>query len=184
MRKAFTMLELVFMITIIGILVAIAMPFYEETQDDALAATEKATIGEARHSVLSFHGWKLLHMDQQYTLLTIKSPYDGTYQCKLYFLNTYPVTVTDKSTEDNQITDNNTSIGYHTKANEYKTLAPLMLDPPTIKDWNSTRVNENEEYLTGPATNKVDYSNAELTKGMYWIYDNRNGYFLLKGKKQ
>jgi len=181
MKTSFTIIELIFVIVIIGVLASIALPRYEEVQDDALAAVEKATIGEARHSVLSFHGWRLLHPGDKNKTVKIASKDGGSYECDIIFSSYgYPISVTTKEASDGIHTDNNISVGTHTEIGEYRTLAPLMLDPPTIKDFNSTKENNNQEYINGPATNSVTYENAELKKGMYWIYDNRNGYFLLK----
>ena len=110
---------------------------------------------------------------------------DGiSYECDIIFSSyNYPISVTVKETpsDTNRThTDNNVSVGTQTEIGEYRTLAPLMLDPPTIKEFNSTKVDDNIEHINGPATNSVIYENAELKKGMYWIYDNSKGYFLLK----
>lgn len=91
----------------------------------------------------------------------------------------YPITTSVKDASDGE-TDNNISIGESTQIGDYRVLAATRLDPSTIKDWNSTRKTEKLEYLNGPATNSVTYENAELKVGMYWVYDNTNGYFILK----
>ena len=183
MKNSFTLIEVIFVIVIIGVLSAIALPKYDEIQDDALAAVEKATIGEARHSVLSFHGWRLLHPGDKNKTVTIVSNKGGSYECDIIFSSyNYPISVTVRAQRPSSgiHTDNNVSVGISTETDQYRTLAPLMLDPPTIKDFNSTKVDEHREFINGPATNSVIYENAELKKGMYWIYDNRKGYFLLK----
>jgi len=179
MKKAFTLIELIFVIVIIGILATVTMSRYEEIQDDAIAAVEKATAGEARHSILSFYGWALLHPGDQNKTVQIVSQ-DGTeYNCTIIFSsNRYPITLTAR--EVGVSTDNNYSVGSSTNIGDYKTLAPMMLDPSTIKEWNSTRIDSQFEHLNGPATNSVIYDNAELKKGMYWLYDNKNGHIMLK----
>ena len=50
-RKAFTMLELTFVIVIIGILSAIAIPKFAVTRDDATVAKAKATVASVRNAV-------------------------------------------------------------------------------------------------------------------------------------
>ncbi|WP_187647284.1 type II secretion system protein [Nitrosophilus labii] len=177
--RAFTIIELIFAIVIIGVLTTIAISRFESIEDDALSAVEKSTIGEARQSILSFYGWALLHPSEENKTVSIIGKDGNRYDCAVIFSSQrYPVTVTAKET--GVFTDNNLSIGSGTNIGDYKTLAPLMLDPPTIKDWNSTRVEERYEYLTGPATNFVTYENAELKKGMYWRYDNHQGILGLK----
>jgi len=50
-RKAFTMLELVFVITIIGILSAVAIPKFAMNRDDAVIAKAKNTVAAVRNAV-------------------------------------------------------------------------------------------------------------------------------------
>ncbi len=51
MKKAFTMIELVFVIVVIGILSSIAIPRFAATRDDAEIAKAIATIGAVKSSV-------------------------------------------------------------------------------------------------------------------------------------
>ena len=122
-----------------------------------------------------------MHPGDRNKTVTIASNKGGSYECDIIFSSYgYPISVTAKEVSDGIHTDNNISVGTKAKIGEYRTLAPLMLDPPTIKEFNSTKVDDNIEHINGPATNSVTYENAELKKGMYWIYDNSKGYFLLK----
>lgn len=50
-RKAFTMLELIFVIVVIGILSAIAIPKFAATRGDAIMVKAKATVGAVRSAV-------------------------------------------------------------------------------------------------------------------------------------
>ena len=50
-RKAFTMIELVFVIVVIGILAAIAVPKFAATRDDATITKTIATIGSVRSAL-------------------------------------------------------------------------------------------------------------------------------------
>jgi len=51
MKKAFTMLELTFVIVIIGILSAIAIPKLAATRDDAVITNARAAVGAMRSAV-------------------------------------------------------------------------------------------------------------------------------------
>ena len=51
MKKAFTMMELVFVIVVIGILSAIAIPKFAATRDDAMVANARATVGALRSAI-------------------------------------------------------------------------------------------------------------------------------------
>ena len=51
LKKAFTMVELVFVIAVIGILAAIAVPKFAATRDDATITKTMATIGSVRSAL-------------------------------------------------------------------------------------------------------------------------------------
>ncbi len=51
MKKAFTMIELVFVIVVIGILATIAMPKLSATRDDAALAKAKNTVASVRSAI-------------------------------------------------------------------------------------------------------------------------------------
>ena len=52
-RKAFTMMELVFVIVIIGILSAIAIPRFAATRDSAVIAKAKTTVAAIRNAIVT-----------------------------------------------------------------------------------------------------------------------------------
>jgi len=51
MKKAFTMMELVFVIAIIGVLAAIAVPKFAATRDDAFISRARATVSSLRNAI-------------------------------------------------------------------------------------------------------------------------------------
>lgn len=50
-RKAFTMVELIFVIVVIGILAAIAVPKFATTRDDAVITKDKTTVSNIRSAI-------------------------------------------------------------------------------------------------------------------------------------
>lgn len=71
MRHGFTMIELIFVIVIIGILAAVAIPKLAATRDDALASNLKATIATASSAVPAFYmGQKVAGLTPSMTLDT------------------------------------------------------------------------------------------------------------------
>jgi len=59
-RKAFTMLELIFVIVIIGILSAIAIPRFAMTKDNAIVGKAKTTVASVRSAVATQRQQRIL----------------------------------------------------------------------------------------------------------------------------
>ncbi len=68
MKKAFTMIELVFVIVVIGILASIAVPRLAATRDDALVAKGKSILAAVRNALATEHQKRILRGD--YTDIT------------------------------------------------------------------------------------------------------------------
>jgi len=62
-RKAFTMLELVFVIVVIAILAGIAIPRFAATRDDAKISSAKATIAAVRSALANERQLRILRGD-------------------------------------------------------------------------------------------------------------------------
>lgn len=63
MKKAFTMVELVFVIVVIGILSAIAVPKLAATRDDALITKGMSTLAAVRNSIATERQKRILRGD-------------------------------------------------------------------------------------------------------------------------
>ena len=63
MRRAFTMIELVFVIVVIGILAMIAVPKFSATRDDAMITRAKTTVANIRTAMSSELQRKILKAD-------------------------------------------------------------------------------------------------------------------------
>ena len=62
-RNAFTMLELVFVIVVIGILSAVAIPKFSQNRDDAVIAKAKATVAAVRSALATERQKRILRGD-------------------------------------------------------------------------------------------------------------------------
>ena len=63
MRKAFTMIELVFVIVVVGILASIAVPKFAATRDDAIIAKARTTVGAVRSALATERQKRILRGD-------------------------------------------------------------------------------------------------------------------------
>ena len=63
MKKAFTMVELVFVIVVIGILSAIAVPKFAATRDDAIVSKGRAEVAAMRSAVATERQKRILRGD-------------------------------------------------------------------------------------------------------------------------
>ena len=66
MKRAFTMIELIFAIIIIGILAAVAIPKLFATRDDAVVTKIRTDVANIRSAVFNLHSKKLLRGDNSY----------------------------------------------------------------------------------------------------------------------
>jgi len=77
-RKAFTMLELTFVIVVIGILSAVAIPKFATNRDDAVISKAKTTVAAVRNAVATERQKRILRGD--FTRIYKLSNASGTNQ--------------------------------------------------------------------------------------------------------
>ena len=63
MKRAFTMIELVFVIVVIGILAGVAIPKFAATRDDAIISKARATVGALRSAIATERQKRILRGD-------------------------------------------------------------------------------------------------------------------------
>ena len=84
MKKAFTMIELVFVIVVIGILAAIAIPKFAATRDDATIVKGKATLANIQSGLVTQRTRRIMRGDSRYPNTlddnTTATSTDGTTQ--------------------------------------------------------------------------------------------------------
>lgn len=66
MKSAFSMIELVFVIVIIGILAAIAIPKFNVTRDDAHIAKARSTVASIRSALMTERTKRVMRGDPQF----------------------------------------------------------------------------------------------------------------------
>ena len=68
MKRAFTMIEVVFVIVVIGILAGIAIPKFAATRDDAVISKARATVGAVRSALSTERQKRILRGDFNTTI--------------------------------------------------------------------------------------------------------------------
>lgn len=69
MRNAFTMIELIFVIVVLGILAGVAVPKLAATRDDATIAKMRADIGSIRAGIVNKRNAEMMRGNNQYPAL-------------------------------------------------------------------------------------------------------------------
>ena len=82
MKKAFTMIELVFVIVVIGILTAIAIPKFSATRDDATITSAKTTLASLRSALSQETQARMMRGD--YTAVTNLGGTTNTYNSAIF----------------------------------------------------------------------------------------------------
>ena len=76
-QKAFTMLELIFVIAVIGILSAVALPKFAASRNDAVVAKAKSTVAAVRMGITTARQQMVLQGKfKQITKLSVSAGYD------------------------------------------------------------------------------------------------------------
>lgn len=184
-KSAFSMIELVFVIVIIGIMAAVAVPKFSGIQDDALISNEKSAIAIVRQGVTTLYGKRLIRGgDFKVSFVGSGVDYLATVAFTTAF---YPKSLDITAVSNN--TDN--LIATATTIGDNRALA-LILEEDFLADWNRSvvegTIDIGEFQYTGQASNFIVDGGAELHKAdsgtgatqTYWEYNNTTGKIVLK----
>lgn len=157
LRSAFTMIELIFVIIILGILAVTALPKFVGIQDDAKIAAEKGVVGAVRGGISLAHSKWL--MNQETTLNWDGDDTDEQFSKTGYLLNLESGLAADKD-------------------NGKKGFAEILNEP--AEDWTSKNVDDNTTDYEGPAsgsTGVADEGTNDINSSGKWRYSNTAGTF-------
>ena len=156
MKRAFTIIELIFVIVILGILAATAIPKFVSVQDDAKISAEQGVAGAVRGGIGIIRGQALIK-DGNFTK-------DGT---------TYGVTA-NKWPIDLDIPAGTSALATDAEA----TFGTVLDQAP--ENWKVKTTRDTTTGMTqyqGPASSTLATDVAELNTSGSWDYNNTNGVF-------
>jgi prepilin-type N-terminal cleavage/methylation domain-containing protein len=158
LRAAFTMIELIFVIIILGILAVTALPKFINIQDDARISSERGVAGGVRGGIAMAHSRWLMQPNDP--LDWDSDNVDENFSTQGYLLNL------------------ESGLQYSNNAATTNLFAEILNDP--VNDgWQRTAGgnNQNTNRYTGPASSTL--TTGEINNTVSWEYNNSNGRFNL-----
>ena len=185
-RTAFTMIELIFVIVILGILASVAIPKLASVQDDATIATEKAVIGAARSGVSILRGKRITRQADFTVTITNLVGVDKNLAITTHATSFFPTTLNSTAYDANTADQNLTlDTGVIAKDTALPRALVAVVEMDGITEWSAgaaalnTAGDGNNTEFTGPAGAGVTDTNAEIHSGLttQWVYSNKTGSF-------
>lgn len=156
MKSGFTMIELIFVIIILGILAVTALPKFMGVQDDAKIAAEKGVVGAVRGGISLSHSKWLLKQ-------TSPVDWDADGNHETFSATGYLVNLETGNAYNDTFTAN--------------TAFQEILSEPA-QAWTKTVIDNNTSRYEGPATKTAgvpDEGTNDVNTSGAWQYSNTDG---------
>jgi general secretion pathway protein G len=179
MRRGFSLIELIFVIVILGVLASVAIPKMHITKNEALISSEKQVIGYARQNLVMLHTKRVVTgRDFKISLTNIDNE---EYRASIIFTKTlFPHSLSIKDNSQNALTDNNLDYSDTLSKGSRKVLA-LAIEPESLTEWEKIDGSADSTHRwRGLASTIINDSNYEISNTNYWEYNNTSGKIFLR----
>jgi type II secretory pathway pseudopilin PulG len=187
------MIELIFVIVILGILAAVALPRFTGVQDDALVSSEKTGIAAVRTGITAIRGRALVRGPTEADInLTVYDEQGAQYRLNIgrNAGTTFDEETISSSGFPNGLSGDGWGATIKTQQDstsgsndEGSTALVTVLEPGnrgTYRTFGSD-ADGNKSVIIGPATGGVTASDVELCQGKWWRYEPFGGTMTQQG---